>query len=162
MERTIGVLTQNNTGVLSRLSGLMERRGFQVKGMGVGTTQKADRSRFTFVIGGDSRKASQAVRQIRKMLDTVEIEDLSDRKHVERCLMLMKFTFPKDAKKRAEMKNALLEVMRTFSYSVLEDDGCLLILETLGTRASVSDCLEAARPFGLEEAVKSGPLALGA
>ena len=52
MQRTIGVVTEDGRGVLSRISGLMDRRGFQVKGVTAGETQRPGHSRFTLVIGG--------------------------------------------------------------------------------------------------------------
>jgi len=91
MERTIGVVTEEGRGVFSRISGLMERRGFQVRGVTAGATQRPGMARYTLVIGGDERQAGQAVRQIRKMVETVTVEDLSAGGCVERCMMLLKF-----------------------------------------------------------------------
>lgn len=162
MERTIAVVAQNNPGVVSRLSGLMDRRGFQVKGMGIGATQKADRARFTFIIGGDGQRASQAVRQLRKIVDTVEVEDLSGKKYVERCLMLMKFALPEEPEGRSAAKKQLGDAMSNYSHSILEESESALILEAMGKRSEMDECLEGVRSLGLIEAVKSGPLALGA
>jgi acetolactate synthase-1/3 small subunit len=156
MERTIAVVAENRPGVFSRISGLMERRGFQVNGVTVGMTQQPGRSRFTLVIGGDDRKASQAVRQIRKMVETVEVSDLSSGVCVERCMMLLKFSLP--GERRAELSDA----MKAFPHSVAEEHGDTLILEMMGTRQSMDACLETVRHLGLVEAVKSGPLALDA
>ena len=156
MERTIGVVAENRPGVFSRISGLMERRGFQVNGVTVGNTQQPGRSRFTLVIAGDDRKASQAVRQIRKMVETVEVSDLSSGFCVERCMMLLKFFLP--AERRAELS----EAMKNFPHSVAGEHGDTLILEMTGTREHLDACLETVRHLGLVEAVKSGPLALDA
>jgi acetolactate synthase-1/3 small subunit len=156
MERTIGVVAENRPGVFSRISGLMERRGFQVNGVTVGMTQQPGRSRFTLVIGGDDRKASQAVRQIRKMVETVEVSDLSSGVCVERCMMLLKFSLP------AERRTDLFDAMKPFPHSVAGEHGDTLILEMMGTRQNLDACLETVRHLGLVEAVKSGPLALDA
>ena len=156
MERTIGVVAENSPGVFSRISGLMERRGFQVKGVTAGITDHPGRSCFTLVIGGDDRKASQAVRQIRKMVETVEVSDLSSGLCVERCMMLLKFSLT------SEKREELLNVMKQFPHSVAEEHGDTVILEMMGTRESTDACLEAVRHLGLVEAVKSGPLALDA
>ncbi len=156
MERTIGVVAENRPGVFSRISGLMERRGFQVNGVTVGMTQQPGRSRFTLVIGGDDRKASQAVRQIRKMVETVEVSDLSSGVCVERCMMLLKFSLP------AERRTELFDTMKSFPHSVAGEHGDTLILEMMGSRQNLDACLEQVRHLGLVEAVKSGPLALDA
>lgn len=162
MERTIAVTAQNHPGVVSRFSTLMDRRGFQVKGLGVGHTHRSDRSRFIFVIDGDDRKGEQAVRQLRKMVDALEVEDLSLRKYVERCMVLMKFSFPEAGDGRDAAKQRLFERMERYPYSIVQDGDGTVILEVVGTRESVEACMNEAGELGLTEAAASGPLALGA
>ncbi len=156
MERTIGVVAEDRPGVLSRLSGLMERRGFQVRGVSAGATQQPGRSRFTFVIAGDDRKASQAVRQLRKMVETVEAFELSPDCCVERRMMLMKFELP------ADRRGELFESLSAFSHSVAGENGDAVIIEATGSGEDLDRCLESVRRHGLVESVKSGPLALDA
>lgn len=72
MERTIGVVTEESRGVFSRISGLMERRGFQVRGMTAGATHRPGMGRYTLVIGGDEGKGRQAMRQLMKMVEARE------------------------------------------------------------------------------------------
>ncbi len=155
MERTIGVVAENRPGVFSRISGLMERRGFQVRGVTAGATQRPGMARYTLVIGGDERQAGQAVRQIRKMVETVEVEDLSAGGCVERCMMLLKFA------PSPEERETLFDVMKGYPHSVSEDRGSSLIVEMMGPGVLLDDCLENVRGLGLVESVKSGPLALG-
>jgi acetolactate synthase-1/3 small subunit len=155
MQRTIGVVTEDGRGALSRISGLMDRRGFQVKGVTAGETQRSGHSRFTLVIGGDDRKAGQAVRQIRKMVGTVTVEDLTASGCVERCMMLLKFS------PAPGQREALFDAMRAFPHSVAEDRSHSVIFEMMGPAERLDACLESVRGFGLVEAVKSGPLALG-
>ncbi|MDI9370083.1 MAG: acetolactate synthase small subunit [Synergistaceae bacterium] len=156
MERTIGVVAENRPGVLSRLSGLMERRGFQVRDVSAGVTQQPGRSRFTFVIAGDDKRASQAVRQLRKMVETVDAFELSPAFCVERRMMLMKFDLP------FEGRPALFDSLRGYSHSIAGEQGDTLIVEVTGTGEQLDGCLEAARGHGLTEAVQSGPLAMDA
>ncbi|NLK20073.1 MAG: acetolactate synthase small subunit [Synergistaceae bacterium] len=155
MERTIGVVTEGGRGALVRISGLMERRGFQVKGVTAGVTQRAGVARYTLVIGGGERQADQAMRQIRKMVETVAVEDLSVPGSVERCMMLLKFT------PSPEQRTALFEAMKAYPHSVADDRGPALVLEMMGPGAMLDDCLEKVKGLGLVESVKSGPLALG-
>lgn len=155
MERTIGVVTEGGRGVLGRISGLMERRGFQVKGVTAGATQRPGVARYTLVIGGGERQADQAMRQIRKMVETVAVEDLSVPGSVERCMMLLKFA------PSPEQRSALFETMKGYPHSVADDRGAALVLEMMGPGAMLDDCLEKVKGLGLVESVKSGPLALG-
>ena len=155
MERTIGVVTEESRGVFSRISGLMERRGFQVRGMTAGATHRPGMGRYTLVIGGDEGKGRQAMRQLMKMVEAVSVEDLSGHGSVERSMMLLKFA------PSPEERKALFEVMKGYPYSVAEDRGQTLIFEMMGPCAALDDCLEKVRGLGLVESVKSGPLALG-
>lgn len=155
MERTIGIVTEDGRGVFSRISGLMERRGFQVKKVTAGATQCPGHSRFTLVIGGGDKKADQAVRQIRKMVETVKVENLSAVGCVERYMMLLKF-FP-----APEEREFLFETMKAFPHAVAEDRKSAVIFEMMGPGERLDACLETVRGLGLVEAVKSGPLALG-
>lgn len=161
MKHTIAVVTPNNPGVVSRLSGLLERRGFRVNDVGVGATHKPNHSRFTFVIDGDAHKATQAVRQLRKMVEALEVRDLSAQKHIARCMLLMKFALSGEKEMRLETRKGLFEALKGQTYSVLEDDENTVVLEMMAAPEKADDCLDAVRAFGLCEAVKSGPLALG-
>lgn len=156
MERTIGVVTENRPGVLSRLSGLMERRGFQVRDVSAGVTQQPGRSRFTFVIAGDDRRASQAVRQLRKMVETVDAFELTPAFSVERRMMLMKFDL------QAGRREALFDYLKEYTHSVAGEQGDTLIVEVTGSGDQLDRCLEGVRSHGLVESVKSGPLAMDA
>ncbi len=155
MERTISVVTEKGRGVFSRISGLMERRGFAVQGVTAGSTHRPEHARYTFVISGDDRTAGQAVRQLRKMVETVSAEDLGESGYVERCMMLLKFCPPPGE------RTALFEAMKSFGCLVADDRGDSVIFEAMGTAAHLDACLDGVKSYGLVEAVKSGPLALG-
>ena len=147
MERTIGVVTEGGRGVLGRISGLMERRGFQVKGVTAGATQRPGVARYTLVIGGGDRQADQAMRQIRKMVETVAVEDLSVPGSVERCMMLLKFA------PSPEQRDALFETMKGYPHSVADDRGAPGARDD-GPGAMLDDCLEKVKGLGLVESVK--------
>lgn len=155
MEQTISVVTESGRGVFSRISGLMERRGFRVKEVTAASTHHPGHSRYTLVLNGCDRAAGQAVQQLRKMVETVSAENLSTTGYVERCMMLLKFS------PSPEEREPLLESMRSFGCTMTEDLGSSVIFEMMGPVERLDECLDAVRGFGLVEAVKSGPLALG-
>ena len=90
MQHTISVVTEDHPGVLSRLAGLVSRRGYNVNSLSVGRTDQVGISRFTLVVTGDDDSVSQIVRQLGKLVETVEVRRLSEGPFVERWMTLVK------------------------------------------------------------------------
>ncbi len=90
MQHTISVLTEDHPGVLSRISGLVSRRGYNVNSLSVGKTDRKGLSRFTIVVNGDDRSVDQIVRQLEKLVEAVDVKLLSTNPFVERWMTLVK------------------------------------------------------------------------
>ena len=87
---TVGVLVDNEPGVLSRVSGLFFRRGFNIDSLAVGTTQDPEVSRITIVVKGDEQKVEQLVQQLYKLICVQKVQVMKQRNSVERQLLLVK------------------------------------------------------------------------
>ena len=87
---TVGVLVSNEPGVLSRVSGLFSRRGFNIESLAVGPTQDSEVSRITIVVLGDDAHIEQLVQQLYKLICVQKVQVLSNRNDVERQLLLVK------------------------------------------------------------------------
>ena len=87
---TVGVLVDNEPGVLSRVSGLFFRRGFNIDSLAVGTTHDPEVSRITIVIKGDEQKVEQLVQQLYKLICVQKVQVMQARNSVERQLLLVK------------------------------------------------------------------------
>ena len=87
---TVGVLVDNEPGVLSRVSGLFFRRGFNIDSLAVGPTQDPEVSRITLVVRGDEAKIEQLVQQLYKLICVQKVQVMSNRNSVERQLLLVK------------------------------------------------------------------------
>ena len=81
---TVGVLVDNEPGVLSRVSGLFFRRGFNIDSLAVGTTQDPEVSRITIVVRGDEQKIEQLVQQLYKLICVQKVQVMKPRNSVER------------------------------------------------------------------------------
>ena len=77
MKHTISVLVENHAGVLSRVSGLFSRRGFNIDSLAVGETDDPAMSRITIVADGDEHTAQQLEKQLNKLIDTIKVKTLA-------------------------------------------------------------------------------------
>ncbi|MGN0997254.1 MAG: acetolactate synthase small subunit, partial [Candidatus Ventricola sp.] len=87
---TVGVLVDNEPGVLSRVSGLFFRRGFNIESLAVGPTQDNEVSRITIVVKGDDAHIEQLVQQLYKLICVQKVQVMQPRNAVERQLLLVK------------------------------------------------------------------------
>jgi acetolactate synthase-1/3 small subunit len=90
MRHIISVLLENETGALSRVSGLFSQRGFNIESLTVAQTNDPSLSRMTIVSTGNDRVLEQIVKQLNKLIEVVKVSDLTSQDHVERELMLVK------------------------------------------------------------------------
>jgi acetolactate synthase-1/3 small subunit len=90
MRHIISVLLENETGALSRVSGLFSQRGFNIESLTVAQTNDPGLSRMTIVSTGNDRVLEQIVKQLNKLIEVVKVSDLTSQDHVERELMLVK------------------------------------------------------------------------
>ena len=94
MKHTLSVLVEDESGALSRIAGLFARRGFNIDSLAVGPAEAAGRSRLTMVVEGDENTLQQMTKQLDKLVNVLQVLDLSQRPAVERELMLMKVSAP--------------------------------------------------------------------
>ncbi|MDP6103892.1 MAG: acetolactate synthase small subunit [Gammaproteobacteria bacterium] len=90
MRHIISVLLENETGALSRVSGLFSQRGFNIESLTVAETSDSSLSRMTIFSTGNDRVIEQIVKQLNKLIEVVKVSDLTSQDHVERELMLVK------------------------------------------------------------------------
>ncbi|HKE49707.1 MAG TPA: acetolactate synthase small subunit [Rhodanobacteraceae bacterium] len=90
MRRIISMLLQNEVGALGRVAGLFSARGYNIDSLTVATTHDAAISRLTLVTAGDDAVISQIIKQSRKIVDVLEIVDLTGREHLETELVMVK------------------------------------------------------------------------
>src|SRR6201987_601663 len=90
MRHVLSALVQNQPGVLAHISGMLASRGFNIDSLAVGETETADLSRMTFVVHGDDSELEQVRKQLDKIVNVVQVQDISGEDFVERDLMLLK------------------------------------------------------------------------
>jgi acetolactate synthase-1/3 small subunit len=154
MKHTIGILSEDRPGVLMRIAGLIFRRGYNVESLSVGRTEEPGISRFTFVVEGDERVLDQVCRQLEKLIEVVEVRDLSAGRFVERALALIKVRAPIDT------RPYVLQTAEVFRCRVVDMGSDAVVLEVTGDRGKMAACMAALRPYGILEVASSGLVAL--
>ena len=94
MKHIISALVQNESGVLAHISTLFAGRGFNIDSLAVGETEDPAVSRMTVAVQGDEQILEQVVKQLRKVITVLKVQDFSGRDFVERDLMLIKVAAP--------------------------------------------------------------------
>jgi len=103
MRRILAILLENEAGSLSRIVGLFSQRAYNIESLTVAPTEDRSLSRITIATKGDDKVLEQIVKQVNKLIDVIKISDITDRKHIERELLLIKVLAMSD-KSRTEVK----------------------------------------------------------
>lgn len=154
MKHTISILVENHFGVLARVSGLFSARGYNIDSLCVAETQDPGISRMTVVVPGDDRVLQQIVKQLNKLVDTIQVDDITSEDHVERELVLVKIEC--DKKTRPE----IIEVANIFRAKVIDIGKKAITLEATGSASKITAFIDMMRPFGLQELVRTGKVAI--
>jgi len=154
MRHTISVLVENKFGVLTRVSGMFSGRGFNIDSLNVAPTHDASLSRITVVLMGDSSALDLAIKQLRKLVNVVDVVDFTDGQAVVRELVLIKVRA--DTKSRSEIMQ-ICDIFRTKIVNVSSES---VIIEVTGDEGKTSAFLKLVEPFGIIELARTGVLAL--
>ena len=154
MRHTISVLVENKFGVLARVAGMFSGRGFNIDSLNVAPTHDATLSRITTVLKGDEASLDLAVKQLRKLVNVVEVINFKEGQAVIRELVLVKVRA--DAKSRSEIMQ-ISDIFRSKIVNVAQDD---VIIELTGDEGKVGAFLALIEPFGIIELSRTGQHAL--
>lgn len=153
MRHTISVLVENKFGVLARVAGMFSGRGFNIDTLNVAPTHDASLSRITAVLKGDDSALDLCIKQLRKLVNVVEVVDFTEGQAVSRELVLIKVKA--DSKTRSEIMQ-ISDIFRTKIVNVSHES---LIIEMTGDDGKVSAFLKLIEPFGIIELARTGALA---
>jgi acetolactate synthase-1/3 small subunit len=150
----LSVLTENKAGVLSRISGLFSRRGFNIDSLAVGPTEDESVSRMTIVVDGDEYIVEQVSKQLNKLIDVIKIKRLDESETVSRELALIKVNAP------AEQRSEILQIVDIFRAKIIDVSHETLTVEMTGTTEKQKAILDLLAPYGIKELVKTGLVSL--
>jgi len=155
VRHTISVLVENKPGVLTRITSMFARRGYNIESLAVGPTERHDVSRITLRVDCETSPLEQIEKQMHKLVNVLRVSELVAGESIERELVLMKVAAPPS--KRAELM-ALGEV---FHARVVDLGPDSIVFELTGAPEDVDSFEELVRPHGLQELVRTGRIGLG-
>ena len=148
------VLVHNEYGVVTRISGLFTRRGFNIKSFTGEETQDPKISRITIVAEGDERELSQIKSQVEKLVDVIKVVELDMKASVQRELALIKVKT--DDKNRTEV----FQFVESFRGKIIDIEPEAVIIEITGDIEKVKAFLNMMKHYGIIESVRTGIIAL--
>jgi acetolactate synthase-1/3 small subunit len=151
---TISVWVDNQPGVLSRVTGLFSGRGFNIESLCVAETMDPATSRITLVTSGDEQIIEQIIKQLRKLINTQKVVDLSELDHVEREMAMVRVKA--EDKSRAEV----LRIADIFRCRVVDVSPTTYTLEITGNHEKIEAVLSLLKTHGILDIVRSGTLAI--
>lgn len=154
MKHTISVLVENHFGVLAKVSSLFSARGYNIHSLCVGTTDDESVSRMTVVVDGDDKVLSQIVKQLNKLVEIIEVTDLTSLAHVQREMVLIKVAA------RSTRRGEVLELANIFRAKACDIGHDSLTIEVTGSSDKIEAFIESMRPFGIRELVRTGTIAI--
>ena len=155
MKHTLSVLVENKPGVLTRVSGLFARRGFNIESLAVGASEDPAMSRITITIDGAQHPIDQVTKQLHKLINVVKIRDLDAGNAVSAELLIVRVAGEGD--KRTEA----LQIAEIFKAKIVDVDRRALTLRVVGTNDKLEALLELLQPLGVLEVVRTGTIAMG-
>lgn len=153
-KHVLSVLVENKPGVLTRVSGLFTRRGFNIDTLSVGPTDDERISRITLTLDGASQPIDQVTKQLHKLINVLKIKDLEPAETVARELALFKVSC--DPQTRSEIR----ELAEVFRGKVVDIGKKSIIAEITGERSKIEAFEKLVRPYGLVEMIRTGEVAI--
>ena len=155
MRHIISILIENESGALSRGSGLFSARGYNIESLTVAPTEDPSLSRMTIVSVGSDDVIEQITKQLNKLIEIVKVVDLSEAAHIERELMLVKVRAT--GKDREEMKR----VADIFRGRIIDVTDSTYVVELTGNGAKLDAFLGAIDAALILETVRTGVCGIG-
>lgn len=154
MKHTISILVENHAGVLSRISGLFSRRGFNIDSLAVGETDDPEISRVTIVADGDEHTVEQLEKQLNKLIDTLKVKALAPDELLSRELQLIKINA------QPKQRNEILTICEIMGAKIIDISQTTMTIEISDTTIHLARFEELIRPYGIKEIVRTGVIAI--
>jgi len=151
---TISVLVENHAGVLSRISGLFSRRGFNIHSLAVGVTENESISRITIVAEGDDYTLEQIAKQLNKLIDVIKVRSVKGEELLSRELMLIKIHC------NPEKRHELIAIAEISGAKISDVSQTSMTLELSANEMKLDSFEELMRPYGIKEIARTGVIAL--
>ena len=153
MKYVLGVLVDNHPGVLSRVSGLFSRRGFNIESLAVGVTENPAVSRITIVVDGDEYIVGQVTKQLNKLINVIKVSIIGE-DSISRELALIK------VRATPATRNQIVDIVNIFRAKVVDVNRNSVIVEITGDSKKIAALEEMLDDFGILEMVRTGNISI--
>ena len=150
----LSVLVENHAGVLSRVSGLFSRRGYNIDSLTVCATNNPSQSRMTIVVQGDEYILEQIEKQLSKLVEVISIEECNSEDYCQRQTALIK------VQASGSNRAVIIETCNIFRAHIVDVSPESVIIEATGSETKIDSLIRLLEPFGIIEFAKSGLTAM--
>ena len=150
----LGILVQNQPGVLSHVAGMFAARGFNIDSLVVGRTEDPTISRMVIVTSGDQATLEQIRKQLGKIVTVVKVRNYSEEECVERDLLLIQIHCP------SEKRTELSQLAGVFRGTVVDVGPRSVTVQLTGPEKKIEAFIDLARPYGILQMARTGVIAI--
>ncbi|MBM3958162.1 MAG: acetolactate synthase small subunit [SAR202 cluster bacterium] len=147
-------LVQDKPGVLARVAGLFRRRGFNIASLAVGHSEKRGLSRMAFIVEGDAETVGQVAKQLDKLIDVVQADDITDQDVVYREMALVRVNA------QPSTRTEILQLVGIFRADIVDVGAEAMIIEATGDADKIDSMITLLKPFGVREVMRTGRVAM--
>ena len=152
---TLSILVENQPGVLARVAALFTRRAFNIHSLAVGETEEPAISRITVQVDAEDLPFEQVTKQLNKLVNVLKVVELHPQDSVTRKFVLFK------VQANAQNRSQVLQIVDLFRASVVDVHRESLVIQAAGVQSKLEALMETLAPFGINEIVQSGAVAIG-
>ena len=153
-QHTLVALVEDKPGVLPKVASMFRRRGFNIASLAVGSSEKPGLSRMTFVVNGDDYTVGQVAKQLDKLIDVIEVSDITNESIVTREIALIKVeTTP-------ITRGEIIQIVNLFRANIIDVGSESMVIEITGEEDKVNALHNLLAPFGIIEMLRSGLVAM--
>ena len=151
---TITAFVIDKPGVLNRVTSMFRRRGFNIVSLAVGPSEVPGLSRTTFVVEGDDFTVDQVTKQLRKLIDVIEVTVIADQNYVSRELALIKI------KASPSNRGEVMQIVDIFRANIIDVSSESVVIEVTGDEDKIQSLYNLVKPFGILELMRTGVIAM--
>lgn len=154
MKKTLSVTVYNESGVLTRVSTVFSSRGFNIESIAVGPTENLGISRIIIVLSGNTQTIEQITKQLNKLIQVIEVKDISTKPCVERELLLLK------VKSSPTTRSEILEITKIFRSKVVDVADNSITIEVTGDPGKILTIQKLLKAYSIIEIVRTGKISI--
>ncbi len=153
-QHTLIALVEDKPGVLTRVASMFRRRGFNIVSLAVGNSELPGLSRMTFVVDGDEYTVGQVAKQLDKLIDVIEVSDITNERILARELALIK------VKATQVTRGEIIQIVNLFRANIIDVSNETMVIEITGEEDKINALNDLLAPFGIVEMLRSGLVAM--